>query len=155
MAVDLDVVVNGVQRRLSVDAGEPLLATLRDRLGLIGTKEGCNEGECGACTVLVDGQPVDSCLFAAAAAHGREVRTVESLGGPGELAPLQRAFVDHHAVQCGFCTPGFLMTLTALLEQRANPSPDEVREALAGNLCRCTGYAAIVDAVASAAQGST
>ena len=141
--------VNGVAQHLDVGPGETLLHTLRDRLGLTGTKEGCVEGECGACTVLVDDKPVDSCIFATAALEGRRVRTVEGLSGGGELGLLQQAFVDHGAVQCGFCTPGFLMTLTALLEENPSPAPFDVREALAGNICRCTGYAQMLDAVAA------
>ncbi|GMQ85626.1 MAG: (2Fe-2S)-binding protein [Acidimicrobiia bacterium] len=146
--------VNGLAQRIEVDAGETLLRTLRDRLALTGTKEGCVEGECGACTVLVDGKPVDSCILATAAMEGREVLTIEGLSGSGELGLLQQAFVDHGAVQCGFCTPGFVMTLTALLEESSSPPPSEVREALAGNICRCTGYRQIIDAVAAViAQG--
>jgi carbon-monoxide dehydrogenase small subunit len=141
--------VNGVPHRLDVEPAETLLATLRNRLALTGTKEGCVEGECGACTVLVDGQPVDSCILATAALEGRQVRTVEGLAANDLLGPLQRAFVDHGAVQCGFCTPGFLMTLTALLEWNPSPSPAEVRGALAGNICRCTGYRQMLTAVAA------
>ena len=141
--------VNGVAQRLDVGPGETLLRTLRDRLGLTGTKEGCVEGECGACTVLVDGKPVDSCILATAALEGRQVRTVEGLSGGGELSLLQQAFVDHGAVQCGFCTPGFLMTLTALLEESPSPPPSDVKEALAGNICRCTGYTQMIEAVAA------
>lgn len=141
--------VNGVAHHLEVGPGETLLRTLRDRLHLNGTKEGCVEGECGACTVLVDGNPVDSCILLTAALEGRRVRTVEGLSTDDALSPLQQTFVDHGAVQCGFCTPGFLMTLTALLEENSAPSPSEVREALAGNICRCTGYRQIIDAVAA------
>lgn len=140
--------VNDVDHHLAVGPGETLLRTLRDRLNLTGTKEGCVEGECGACTVLVDGKPVDSCILATAALEGRRVLTVEGLSRDGALSSLQQAFVNHGAVQCGFCTPGFLMTLTALLDENPSPLPSEVREALAGNLCRCTGYRQIVDAVA-------
>lgn len=146
--------VNGIAHRLEVGPGETLMRTLRDRLALTGVKEGCVEGECGACTVLVDGKPVDSCILATATLEGRRVRTVEGLSGAGALGPLQQAFVDHGAVQCGFCTPGFLMTLTALLEENPSPSPAHVREALAGNICRCTGYRQMIDAVAAViAQG--
>lgn len=148
--VTVSFAVNGVGRRVDVRAGETLLQTLRDRLGLTGTKEGCVEGECGACTVLLDGEPVDSCILATATLEGRRVKTVEGLSDRDALSPLQRAFVDHGAVQCGFCTPGFLMTLTALLEVNAAPTPSEVKEALAGNICRCTGYRQMLDAVAAA-----
>lgn len=154
--VDVTVSINGTPRRVAVMAGESLLQTLRDGLGLIGTKEGCVEGECGACTVLLDDEPVDSCLLATATVDGRRVRTVESLSPGDELGALQQAFLDHGAVQCGFCTPGFLMTLTALLEHDPNPSPSAVREAISGNLCRCTGYRQIVEAVvAAASEGAT
>ncbi len=141
--------LNGLAQRIEVGPGETLLRTLRDRVRLTGTKEGCVEGECGACTVLVDGKPVDSCILATAAVEGREVLTIEGLSGSGELGLLQQAFIDHGAVQCGFCTPGFVMTLTALLEVNSSPHPSEVREALAGNICRCTGYRQIIDAVAA------
>lgn len=147
--VDVGFHVNGVAHRLQVGAGETLLRTLRDRLFLTGTKEGCVEGECGACTVLVDNRPVDSCILATATLEGRRVRTVEGLSDAGALGSLQQAFVDHGAVQCGFCTPGFLMTLTALLEENPAPLPGEVKEALAGNICRCTGYRQITEAVAA------
>jgi carbon-monoxide dehydrogenase small subunit len=126
---------------------------LRDELGLLGSKEGCDEGECGACTVLVDGESVDSCIVAALSVQDRAVETVEGLSGPdGELSPLQRAFVDAGAVQCGFCTPGFLMTLTAFLRENPDPSDDEIRTAIAGNICRCTGYTQILEAVRKVAR---
>lgn len=146
--------INGVDHRLEVAPGETLLRTLRDRLNLNGTKEGCVEGECGSCTVLVDDRPVDSCIFATAALEGRRVRTVEGLARDGVLSPLQQAFVDHGAVQCGFCTPGFLMTLTALLEENPSPQPAQVKEALAGNICRCTGYTQMIEAVVAATASS-
>lgn len=147
--------VNGVAHRLEVGPGETLLRTLRERLRLTGTKDGCVEGECGACTVLVDDKPVDSCILLTAALEGRQVRTVEGLSGDGALGPLQQAFIDHGSVQCGFCTPGFLMTLTALLEENPSPSSFEVREALDGNICRCTGYRQIIEAVAAVTAEST
>jgi carbon-monoxide dehydrogenase small subunit len=150
--LELTFVVNGETRSLDVPAYATLLDVLRDGLALTGTKEGCNEGECGACTVLLDGQAVDSCLVIAHAAAGSEIRTVEDLAGPdGSLSALQRAFVDAGAVQCGFCTPGFLVTLTALLEENPDPSEDEIRVAVAGNICRCTGYTQIVQAVQTVA----
>jgi len=146
----VEMTVNGTKRAVEVSPGETLLAVLRDRLHLRGAKDGCSEGECGACTVLLDSSPVDSCIYPAAGAAGREVVTVEGLAPPaGELSPLQQAFVDAGAVQCGFCTPGFLMTLTALLAENPRPSEEDVREAVNGNICRCTGYAQIVDAVLS------
>jgi carbon-monoxide dehydrogenase small subunit len=151
--LELRFTVNGEAHELDVPAHATLLGALRDELGLTGTKEGCNEGECGACTVLMDGQAVDSCLVMALAAAGSEIRTVEGLAeADGTLSALQRAFVEAGGVQCGFCTPGFLMTLTALLEENPDPSEDEVRLAVAGNICRCTGYTQIVEAVRSAAR---
>jgi carbon-monoxide dehydrogenase small subunit len=146
----LALTVNG--RRASVDAppGATLLEVLRDELGLTGTKEGCSEGECGACTVLIDGRPVDSCLYAAHAAADRSVTTVEGVGRPDAPSDVQAAMVKAGAVQCGFCTPGFVMTVTALLNDNPHPTEDEVRVALAGNICRCTGYSQIVDAVLEA-----
>lgn len=151
--IRLAVEVNGTSRQLSVRADETLLETLRVGLGLTGTKEGCLEGECGACTVLLDDEPVDSCLLATAAIEGRRVRTVESLSTGEELGRLQQAFLDHGAVQCGFCTPGFLMTLTALLEHEPAPPPSDIRKAIAGNICRCTGYRQMIEAVVAAAGG--
>lgn len=147
-SVPISCQVNGRNHQLNVRPEESLLSMLRERLSLKGTKEGCLEGECGACTVLVDDLPVDSCLYFAAAADGKSIRTIESLHAEeGELSPLQQAFLDHGAVQCGFCTPGFVMTLTALLEQKKAPSRTEIEAALAGNICRCTGYRQIFDAV--------
>jgi len=149
--VELTLVVNGRTRIVTAAPDETLLHVLRETLHLTGTKQGCDEGECGACTVLVDGRPVDSCIFPAHAAAGSEVLTVEGLAGPdGRLSRIQQGFVDNFAVQCGFCTPGFLMTLTALLAEHPEPDPDQIRAALSGNLCRCTGYTAIVDAVMAA-----
>lgn len=153
MTQELCFELNGISATVDVDGDEVLLDTLRDRLYLTGTKRGCDEGECGACTVIVGGAPVHSCIFPALAAAGAEVRTVEGLAGAdGELSALQRAFVDMAAVQCGFCTPGFLMTLTALLESDDSASDGEVDEAMAGNICRCTGYSAIRAAFRSAAM---
>ena len=144
--------VNGGDYRVEAPAGSYLLDLLRDRLGLQGTKEACAEGECGSCTVLVDGEPVDSCIYFAGQAEGREITTIEGLradGGTG-AHPVQRAFAALGAVQCGFCTPGFVVAAAALLERHPDPTPDEVREGLAGNLCRCTGYDNIVAAVLGA-----
>lgn len=154
-AVPISCTVNGRSRQLDVRPDESLLSMLRERLSLTGTKEGCLEGECGACTVLVDDLPVDSCLYFAAAANGKSIRTIESLTTEeGGLSPLQQAFLDHGAVQCGFCTPGFVMTLTALLEQQKAPSRTEIEAALAGNICRCTGYRQIFDAVYAVEKGN-
>jgi carbon-monoxide dehydrogenase small subunit len=146
----LTMTLNGESVTVEVEPFELLVDVLRDRLGLTGTKIGCNEGECGACTVIMDGQAVLSCLLPAMKAHGREVVTIEGLSHDGELHPLQRAFVEKGAVQCGYCTPGMIMSAKALLDENPQPSADEIEEAIAGNLCRCTGYLQIVEAVESA-----
>jgi carbon-monoxide dehydrogenase small subunit len=141
--------VSGVEQVVESDGPESLLSVLRDRLGLYGTKNACEQGECGSCTVLLDGEPVCSCLVMAADADGAEVVTVEGLAGPGgSLHPVQQALLDAGAVQCGFCTPGIVVSAAHLLASNAHPSADEVRECLAGNLCRCTGYGAITRALA-------
>lgn len=150
--MELHLTVNGDPHTLDASPAETLLGVLRDRLGLTGTKEGCSEGECGACTVLVDGAAVRSCLVFAVQADGGEVVTVEGLAQGGALSPLQRAFRAHHALQCGFCTPGFLVAATALLAENPDPTADEVRAALSGQICRCTGYVGIVEAVLAAAK---
>jgi carbon-monoxide dehydrogenase small subunit len=152
----LNLEVNGTPRTEDeVWEGESLLYVLRERLGLPGAKNACEQGECGSCTVYLDGLPVCSCLVAAGQAEGRSVRTVEGLASPDGLDPVQRAFVEAGAVQCGFCTPGLLVAAHDLLNRVPNPSDGEIREALAGNLCRCTGYEKIMDAVrlASARAG--
>jgi carbon-monoxide dehydrogenase small subunit len=152
-ATTVELVVNG--RPDSADAEPRLLLSdfLRHRLGLTGTHVGCEHGVCGACTVLVDGEPVRSCLMFAVQAHGAEIRTVEGLAGEdGTLHPVQQAFHELHGMQCGFCTPGFLMSLTGLFEERPDADEDEVLDALSGNLCRCTGYANIVAAARRAQQ---
>ena len=146
------VTVNGARERLDVPANMTLLQLLREKLALTGTKNGCEAGECGACTVLVDGEPANSCMMLAVEADGREVLTVEGLASNGELSSIQKAFVEHNAVQCGFCTPGMLMSAHALLQRNPRPTEVQVREALVGNLCRCTGYVRIVDAVQAAAE---
>jgi aerobic-type carbon monoxide dehydrogenase small subunit (CoxS/CutS family) len=142
--------VNGADYPINVEPHRSLLWTLRSELGLTGSKEGCDDSECGACMVLIDGKPVNSCSYLALQAEGREITTVEGLSDDGELAPLQHAFLAAGGVQCGFCTPGMLISATALLRENASPSEDEVRVALSGNLCRCTGYQKIVVAVLSA-----
>ena len=144
--------VNGESVRLSVRGNETLLELLRERLGLTGTKSGCEHGDCGACTVLMDGRPVNSCLVLAAEADGREITTIEGIAGDHELHPLQQAFVEHNAIQCGFCTPGMILTAVALLNENPAPSEAEIRHYLQGNLCRCTGYGKIVEAIQAAAQ---
>ena len=145
-------VVNGEQREAEIWEGESLLYTLREHMGLPGSKNACEQGECGSCSVLLEGQLVCACLVLAAQADGHEVVTVEGLGGrDGELHPVQEAFAATGAVQCGFCTPGLVMAAADLLERGPDPSEDQIREALSGNLCRCTGYAKIFDAVRMAA----
>ena len=144
------VVVNGSEHRIEVEDRWTLNELLRDQLGLTGSKIGCNRGECGACTVLLDGEPVYSCSTLAVWADGRTVVTVEGLERDGELSRVQQAFMDHNGPQCGFCTPGQLMTATALLERNPRPMAEEVRRAMAGNLCRCSNYNAIVEAVVAA-----
>ena len=143
--------VNGEWREADVWPGSSLLAFLRDHLGLYGSKNACEQGECGSCSVWLDGALVCSCLVLAAQAYDREVRTIEGLSDAGRLHPIQEAFVEAGAVQCGFCTPGFVVAVADLLEKDGNPSPATVREALSGNICRCTGYAKILDAVNLAA----
>ena len=143
--------VNGTSFTVELEAGRTLLSVLRGELGLTGSKEGCDDSECGACMVLIDGQPVNSCSFLALQADGRAVVTVEGLALGSELHPLQRAFLEHGGVQCGFCTPGMLISAAALLSTDPDPTEDEIRAALSGNLCRCTGYVGIVAAVRSAA----
>jgi aerobic carbon-monoxide dehydrogenase small subunit len=149
----VNVTVNGEQREADdVWAGESLLYLLRERLGLPGSKNACEQGECGSCTVYLDGEPVCSCLVAAAQAEGREVRTVEGLADGDDLDPVQQAFIERGAVQCGFCTPGLLVAAHDLIERTQRPTDAEIREALAGNLCRCTGYEKIMEAVRLAAE---
>jgi carbon-monoxide dehydrogenase small subunit len=151
-AFDITVSVNGSQYERRVEPRLLLSDFLRHELGLTGTHVGCEHGVCGACTVLLDGEPVRSCLMFAVQAHGHDITTVEALGTPEDLHPIQLAFWETHGLQCGFCTPGILMTLVPFLEQNADPSEEEIREAIAGNLCRCTGYQHIVDAVKLAAE---
>ncbi len=150
--VTIRLTVNGETQRLVVEPRRLLADVLREDLGLTGTNLGCEHGACGSCTVLVDGQSVRSCLMFAVQANGHEVMTVEGLARNGELHPLQQAFWEKQGVQCGFCTPGFLMTAYELLQRNPNPGKEEIRDALSGNICRCTGYQHIVEAVQSAAQ---
>ena len=151
MAEHLELIVDGLPLSASVDPDRTLLRVLRDDLGRTGTKEGCDDSECGACMVLIDGRPVNSCSYLALQAAGREVTTVEGLAGRDELHPLQRAFLEGGGIQCGFCTPGMLISAAALLATDPDPSEDAIRDALAGNLCRCTGYQPIIHAVQRAA----
>jgi len=150
--MNIRLTVNGTTVERVVDAETRLLDLLREDLQLTGTKEGCGEGECGACTVLMDGRPVNSCLVLAAQADGTEILTIEGVAAGDELHPIQQAFVDTGGVQCGFCTPGFIVSVYALLHETPDPTDDEIRTALEGNLCRCTGYEKIVDAVRLAAR---
>jgi carbon-monoxide dehydrogenase small subunit len=153
--VAIEMTVNGVKRRATVPARLTLADYLRERCGLTGTHVGCEHGVCGACTVIVDGEAVRSCLVFAVQADGGEVTTIEGIAGKdGELSPVQAAFREHHGLQCGFCTPGFVVSCTAFLCENPTPSDDEIRDALSGNLCRCTGYQGILKAVRAAADAT-
>ena len=150
--IEVTMIVNGETRRASVPAETTLLALLRDHFGLTGAKVGCDVGDCGTCTVIVDDRPVNACLVLAGQADGRRVLTIEGVAANGKLHPLQKAFEDSGALQCGFCGPGMILSAKALLDQNPEPSRHQIRDALAGNLCRCTGYAKLIDAVADAAN---
>jgi len=150
--VDIRVTVNGTLYQKTVPCNQTLLRFLREDLFLTGVKEGCNEGECGACTVLVDGQPVNSCLVLAAELDGKHVLTVEGLAGDGRLHPLQEAFIEAGAIQCGYCTPGMLMSGIAMLNRYPHPTREQIRKEMEGNICRCTGYTRIADAVLLAVE---
>ena len=150
----IQVMVNGVEEQVEVSSNVTLLQMLREKLALTGTKNGCSAGECGACTVMMNGEPVNSCMVLAVEADGAQVVTVEGLSQNGQLDPLQEAFIAEGGVQCGFCTPGMLISARALLNRKPNPSEEDIREALVGNLCRCTGYTRIVRAVQKAARAS-
>ena len=151
----LELKVNGELRTVLAEPHRTLLEILRQELDLTGAKEGCDVGDCGACTVLIDGEPLLSCLTLAVEVQGREITTIEGLAQNGQLHPLQRAFVNHGAVQCGFCSPGVILSAKALLDANPRPTEDEVREAIGGNLCRCTGYVKIVEAVLAASARQT
>lgn len=144
--------INGFTRDLLVEAHEPLLYTLRERLRLTGTKKGCDEGSCGSCTVIIDGSPVLSCLEPTVRCEGKNIRTIEGIAQNGRLHPVQHHMVEKGAIQCGYCTPGMVMTAVAFLEKNSDPTPESIREALSGNLCRCTGYVKILEAVHAAAE---
>ncbi len=147
----ISMMVNGEYEQIDVPSNMTLMQMLRDKLALTGTKNGCNAGECGACTVLMNGEPVNSCMVLAVECEGANIVTVEGLAKDGVLDPVQQTIIDHGGVQCGFCTPGILISSRALLDRIPNPTEEEIREALVGNLCRCTGYIRIVDAVKEAA----
>lgn len=147
MKISINLIINGRNESLEVDPTKTLLKMIREDLYLTGTKEGCGEGECGACTVILNGKAVNACLVLAAEANNSEIITVEGLSNKSELSELQKMFIKHHAFQCGFCTPGMLVSAKALLDRNPNPSEEEIKEAIAGNLCRCTGYKQIIDAI--------
>jgi carbon-monoxide dehydrogenase small subunit len=152
METTIKFTVNGKRVEVEVPVNWTLLRLLRERLALTGTKEGCGIGECGACTVLLDGIPVNACLVLAPKVEGREVETIEGLGSRESLHSLQKSFIDHGAIQCGFCTPGVLMSAKALLEENPNPTREEIKEAISGHLCRCTGYHQIIEAIEKASE---
>ena len=149
--VELVFTLNGEKTKVNVDPTWTLLRVIREELGLTGTKRGCEEGDCGLCTVIMDGQAVDSCLVLALQAEGRVVETIEGMGAQDSLHPLQKAFIEEGAVQCGFCTPGMIMSAESLLRHNPDPSEEEIKVGLSGNLCRCTGYSKIISAVSKAA----
>ena len=144
--------VNGTNYKVNIEPWRTLVEVLRETLGLTGTKKSCNEGECGACTVMMDGKPVASCLVLAVDAQGKEILTIEGISEGEKLHPIQEAFLKHGAIQCGFCTPGMVMSAKALLDQNPKPTVTEVRKAISGNLCRCTGYQHIVDSIMAASK---
>ncbi len=143
----INLIVNEQPYEVTVKPSDTLMFVLRERLGLTGTKHGCDTGKCGACTVLLDGKPIRSCLTLAVSVRNRNITTIEGLAKNGDLHPIQKAFIDHGAVQCGFCTPGMILFTKAFLEENPNPTEAEIRKALSGNICRCTGYAKIVEAI--------
>jgi carbon-monoxide dehydrogenase small subunit len=153
MKHSLFLTVNEESYEIQINPNRTLLEVIRNDLGLTGTKEGCGTGECGACTVLLDGEPVNACLTLALQAHGKKVTTIEGLSKDGTIHPLQEAFITHGAIQCGFCTPGMILSAKALLDRKPKPEEIEIREALIGNLCRCTGYQKIVEAITSCVKG--
>jgi len=144
---EIDLSVNGERYRLFIDPTVTLLDVIRDEIGLTGTKRGCNLGECGTCTVLIDGKPYNSCLVLAMDVQNQEITTIEGLAKDGDLHPIQQAFIEHGAFQCGFCTPGMILVAKALLDEDPSPSEEKIKEALSGNLCRCAGYVAIIRAI--------
>ncbi|MEW6672132.1 MAG: (2Fe-2S)-binding protein [Thermodesulfobacteriota bacterium] len=152
MKIPIRLKVNGEEHDVSVEPNQTLLDVLREELSLTGSKKGCDSGVCGACTVIIDGKPVLGCMTLAVRCQGREILTIEGLSQNGRLHPLQQAAIDHNAVQCGFCTPGWILTAKALLENNPRPSREEIRHGIAGNICRCTGYKKIEEAIMAAAE---
>lgn len=155
MKVAISLNINGEEYHLNVEPKRTLLDTIREDIGLTGTKKGCDSGDCGACTIILDGEPVNSCIVLAVDANGKQITTIEGLAANGTLHPLQDAFVQHGAVQCGFCTPGMVLAAKALLDKKPNPTEQEIREGMVGNLCRCTGYAKIIEAVKSVSAANS
>lgn len=153
MMKEIEFTLNGTRTRTETQPGERLLDLLRERLGLTGTKEGCGIGSCGACTVILDGKAVNACLIPAQAVDGRKLVTIEGIMQNESLHPIQDALIRHHAIQCGFCTPGLVMSAKALLDENPDPSRGEIQRAIAGNLCRCTGYEQVIEAIQDAAKG--
>ena len=152
MKQDMTFIVNGDQYNVQVDIRRTLLEVLRETLGLTGTKEMCNKGDCGGCTVIMDGKPILSCLTLAVEAQGKQIVTIEGLADGFKLHPIQQAFVDKGAIQCGYCTPGFIMSAKALLDKNPRPTEEQIKEGIANNICRCTGYVQIVEAIQAAAK---
>ena len=151
----VNLVINGKNHKLEIEPNETLLDVIRNRVGLTGTKKGCDTGDCGACTVLLNGKAVNSCMILAADVDGQEITTIEGLVGPnGELDPVQQAFVNNGAFQCGYCTPGLIMAGRALLNENPHPTEAEIRQGIGGNICRCTGYVTVVDAIMEAAEAN-
>jgi carbon-monoxide dehydrogenase small subunit len=150
----IELKVNGETYEVAVEPRRTLLEVLRDSLGLTGAKKGCDTGDCGTCTVIMDGKPVVSCLVLAIEAQDKDILTIEGLAKNGQLHPIQQAFVEHGAIQCGFCSPGMILSAKALLDEKSKPTEDEVKSAIAGNLCRCTGYTKIIEAILAASQHS-
>lgn len=150
--INIEVNVNGEDYRLEVEDDLRLIDLLRDKLQLTGTKEGCGEGECGACTVILEGKTVNSCLLLATQIHGKRITTIEGLGDENNLHPIQKAFLEKGAVQCGYCIPGMVLSAKALLDKNSKPKREEIREAISGNLCRCTGYEKIIDSIERASE---
>ncbi len=152
MMKSITLKVNNQSYPVNVEPDELLVDVLREKLGLTGTKKGCGTGDCGACTVIMDGRSVTSCLVLAVAAEGKSITTIEGLSVDGALDPIQQSFLDHHAVQCGFCTPGLVLSTRALLDENPHPTEDEIRRGISGNLCRCTGYQKIVEAIQAVSE---